>query len=86
MGKENLLCSLSPIEEIVNKFISLQEEEIEAMLKKIQELGKAELNAAIAREKSSHMENMSEANLNVNNPFMCYIGIFLAVAWVSFVF
>ena len=40
---------------------------MELEVRKIQELGKAELNAAISKEKSSHLEQMSEANLNVNS-------------------
>lgn len=43
----------------------MQEAEAELKLKKTQELGKAELDAAIASEKASQIEKMAEANLHV---------------------
>lgn len=45
--------------------MKLQEAEAALELKKMQELGKAELASAIASEKASHIEKMAEANLNV---------------------
>lgn len=42
-----------------------QEEEADVLLKKAQDLAKAELAAAIASEKSSQMEKIAEANLHV---------------------
>ncbi|CAA6659478.1 unnamed protein product [Spirodela intermedia] len=59
-------------EEHLRVELQRKEEEIESMLKKIQEMGKAELNAAIAKEKSSHMEKMSEANLNIKALCMAF--------------
>ena len=43
----------------------LQDEETDTQLKKIKELSKAELAAAIAKEKSSQIEKIAEADLNV---------------------
>lgn len=43
----------------------MQESEAEMKLKKVQELAKAELNAAIANEKAAQIEKMAEANVNV---------------------
>jgi len=43
----------------------LQEIEAELKLKQVQELAKAELNAAIASEKAAQIEKMAEANVNV---------------------
>lgn len=43
----------------------MQETEAEMKLKKLEELSKAELAAAIASEKASQIEKMAEANLNV---------------------
>lgn len=43
----------------------MQENEAEMKLKKLQELAKAELVAAVASEKASQIEKMAEANLHV---------------------
>lgn len=43
----------------------MQETEAEMKLKKLQELAKAELVAAVASEKASQIEKMAEANLHV---------------------
>lgn len=43
-----------------------KDEEFDVQLKKITELAKAELAAAIAKEKSSQIEKIAEANLNIN--------------------
>uniref|UniRef100_A0A1D1ZJH3 Formation of crista junctions protein 1 n=2 Tax=Anthurium amnicola TaxID=1678845 RepID=A0A1D1ZJH3_9ARAE len=47
-------------------------EQMELKLKESQELGKVELNAAIAKEKSSHMEKMAEANLHIKALCMAF--------------
>lgn len=47
--------------------ISLQENELESKLRKLQDLAKAELAAAIASEKAAQIEKMAEANLHVSN-------------------
>ncbi|MCD7468813.1 hypothetical protein HAX54_007306 [Datura stramonium] len=46
--------------------------EAELKLKKAQELGKAELDAAIASEKASQIEKMAEANLHINALCMAF--------------
>lgn len=43
----------------------MQDEETDMQLKKVKELAKAELAAAIAKEKSSQIEKIAEADLNV---------------------
>lgn len=43
----------------------MQENEEEIKLKKVEELAKAELAAAIASEKTTQIEKMAEANLHV---------------------
>ncbi|XP_042448171.1 MICOS complex subunit MIC60-like isoform X3 [Zingiber officinale] len=43
-----------------------KDEEFDMQLKKVTELAKAELAAAIAKEKSSQIEKIAEANLNIN--------------------
>lgn len=42
-----------------------QEEEAQELVQKVKDLAKAELAAAIAAEKSSQIERIAEANLNV---------------------
>lgn len=49
------------------KIISLQENEEELKLRKLQDMAKAELAAAIASEKAAQIEKMAEANLHVSN-------------------
>ncbi|KAK4366786.1 hypothetical protein RND71_014666 [Anisodus tanguticus] len=49
-----------------------KEAEAELKLKKAQELGKAELDAAIASEKASQVEKMAEANLHINALCMAF--------------
>ncbi|CAI9109353.1 OLC1v1009160C1 [Oldenlandia corymbosa var. corymbosa] len=46
--------------------------EAELELKKVQELAKAELAAAVAREKASQIEKMAEANLHINALCMAF--------------
>lgn len=48
----------------------MQEREAELKLQKAQELGKAELAAAIANEKAAQIEKLAEANLNVSYPLV----------------
>uniref|UniRef100_A0A1D1Y5E4 Formation of crista junctions protein 1 n=1 Tax=Anthurium amnicola TaxID=1678845 RepID=A0A1D1Y5E4_9ARAE len=52
-----------------------KEEEAEVQLEKFHELHKAELNAAIAKEKLSHMEKMIEANLHIKALCMAFYAI-----------
>ncbi|KAG9132071.1 hypothetical protein Leryth_025907 [Lithospermum erythrorhizon] len=54
--------------------IELEEKETAAELKfrKVQELAKAELNAAIASEKASQIEKMAEANVHINALCMAF--------------
>lgn len=54
--------------------VDLQEKETEAdmKLKKMQELAKAQLAAAVASEKASQIEKMAEANLNINALCMAF--------------
>ncbi|XP_009794799.1 MICOS complex subunit MIC60, mitochondrial [Nicotiana tabacum] len=54
--------------------MELEEKEVEAelKLKKAEELGKAELDAAIASEKASQIEKMAEANLHINALCMAF--------------
>lgn len=49
-----------------------KEDEAELKLKKAQELGKAQLDAAIASEKASQIEKMAEANLHINALCMAF--------------
>lgn len=44
---------------------SMQEEEARKQLERVQELAKAELAAAIAKEKATQIERIAEADLNV---------------------
>ncbi|KAK9163228.1 hypothetical protein Syun_004130 [Stephania yunnanensis] len=53
-------------EENLQTELQRKEEEVELQLKKIQELARAELAAAIASEKAAHIEKMEEANLHIN--------------------
>lgn len=46
-------------------FKILQEREAEMKLKQVEELAKAEMVSAIAREKAAQIEKMAEANLHV---------------------
>ncbi|XP_058731464.1 MICOS complex subunit MIC60, mitochondrial-like [Vicia villosa] len=54
--------------------IELEQKNIEAelKLKTVQELAQAELNAAIANEKATQLERMSEANININALCMAF--------------
>ncbi|CAL9102404.1 unnamed protein product [Musa acuminata var. zebrina] len=49
-----------------------KDEETDTQLKKIKELSKAELAAAIAKEKSSQIEKIAEADLNINALCMAF--------------
>ncbi|KAK9096778.1 hypothetical protein Sjap_022275 [Stephania japonica] len=53
-------------EENLQTELQRKEEEVELQLKKIQELARAELAAAIASEKAAQIEKMEEANLHIN--------------------
>ncbi|XP_078432577.1 MICOS complex subunit [Wolffia australiana] len=59
-------------EENLRLELKRKEEEIESRITKIQDLGKAELTAAIVKEKACHMEKMSEANLNIQALCMAF--------------
>lgn len=54
--------------------IELQQKEAEAnsKIREVEELGKAEVAAAIAREKAAQIEKMVEANLNINALCMAF--------------
>ncbi|CAN6679593.1 unnamed protein product [Malus baccata var. baccata] len=54
------------LEEIYKTELEHKESEAEMKLKKVEELAKAGLAAAIAREKTSQIEKMAEANLHIN--------------------
>ncbi|KAI4317228.1 hypothetical protein L6164_025117 [Bauhinia variegata] len=49
-----------------------KENEAEENLKKVRDLSKAELNAAIANEKAAQIEKMAEANININALCMAF--------------
>ncbi|XP_008812717.2 MICOS complex subunit MIC60-like isoform X1 [Phoenix dactylifera] len=49
-----------------------KDEETDIKLKKVQELAKAELAAAISKEKASQMEKIAEADLNINALCMAF--------------
>ncbi|CAD5171384.1 unnamed protein product [Musa acuminata subsp. malaccensis] len=49
-----------------------KDEETDTQLKKVKELSKAELAAAIAKEKSSQIEKIAEADLNINALCMAF--------------
>lgn len=51
---------------------SIQEEEARKQLERVQELAKAELGAAISKEKASQIERIAEANLNVSILLLSY--------------
>ncbi|XP_042495159.1 MICOS complex subunit MIC60 isoform X1 [Macadamia integrifolia] len=59
-------------EENLKMELERKENEVELQLKKVQELAKAELAAAIASEKASQIEKMAEANLNINALCMAF--------------
>ncbi|KAF7834250.1 MICOS complex subunit MIC60 isoform X2 [Senna tora] len=60
------------MEEKLKMELEQKESEAEMKLKKVQELAKAELNAAIAKEKASQIEKMAEANININGLCMAF--------------
>lgn len=51
---------------IADYFYKLQETEAQLSLSKAEELAKAELTSAIAKEKAALIEKMTEADLNVS--------------------
>ncbi|XP_006829017.2 protein WEAK CHLOROPLAST MOVEMENT UNDER BLUE LIGHT 1 isoform X1 [Amborella trichopoda] len=59
-------------EEKLKMELQRKDEEVEVQLKKAQELAKAELAAAIAKEKASQLEKMTEANLDINALCMAF--------------
>ncbi|XP_010261197.1 PREDICTED: MICOS complex subunit MIC60 [Nelumbo nucifera] len=59
-------------EENLKRELERKENEAELHLKKVQELSKAELAAAIASEKASQIEKMAEANLHINALCMAF--------------
>lgn len=48
------------------EFVLLQETEAQLALSKAEEMAKAELISAIAKEKAAHLERMAEVDLNVS--------------------
>ncbi|KAJ4744862.1 MICOS complex subunit MIC60 [Rhynchospora pubera] len=50
----------------LQKELEHKEDEVRKQLERVQELAKAELAAAISKEKASQIEKIAEANLNVN--------------------
>ncbi|KAJ7956871.1 Formation of crista junctions 1 [Quillaja saponaria] len=60
------------MEEKLKTELEQKESEAETNLKKVQELAKAELNAAIANEKAVQIDKMAEANLNINALCMAF--------------
>ncbi|TKY60322.1 MICOS complex subunit MIC60 [Spatholobus suberectus] len=60
------------MEEKLKTELEQKEVEVELKLKKVQELAKAELNAAIANEKAAQIEKMAEANVNINALCMAF--------------
>ncbi|KAJ0041005.1 hypothetical protein Pint_26672 [Pistacia integerrima] len=60
------------MEEKLRLELEQKESEAELKLKQAQELGKAELAAAIAREKAAQIEKMAEANLHINALCMAF--------------
>ncbi|KAK7247461.1 hypothetical protein RIF29_42344 [Crotalaria pallida] len=60
------------MEEKLKIELEQKENEAETKLKTVQELAKAELNAAIASEKAAQIEKMSEANVNINALCMAF--------------
>ncbi|KAL3818893.1 hypothetical protein ACJIZ3_004798 [Penstemon smallii] len=60
------------LEEKLKTELEQKEIEAEQKLKKMQDIAKAELAAAIASEKASQIEKMAEANLNINALCMAF--------------
>ncbi|CAM8953916.1 unnamed protein product [Rhodiola kirilowii] len=59
-------------EEKLRMELEQKEKEADQELKKVQELAKAELAAAIAKEKAGQIEKMAEANLHINALSMAF--------------
>ncbi|KAK8930622.1 hypothetical protein KSP39_PZI016617 [Platanthera zijinensis] len=59
-------------EQKLREELQQKEEEADVQLRKAQDLFKAELAAAIVKEKSSHMERIAEANLHINSLCMAF--------------
>ncbi|KAL3721654.1 hypothetical protein ACJRO7_034055 [Eucalyptus globulus] len=60
------------LEETHRLELELKESEAEMQLKKAEELAKAEMVSAIAREKAAQIEKMAEANLHINALCMAF--------------
>ncbi|KAJ1701286.1 hypothetical protein LUZ63_001065 [Rhynchospora breviuscula] len=56
----------------LQKELEQKEEEVRKQLERVQELAKAELAAAISKEKASQIEKIAEANLNINALCMAF--------------
>ncbi|KAJ3705673.1 hypothetical protein LUZ61_009378 [Rhynchospora tenuis] len=56
----------------LQKELEQKEEEVRKQLERVQELAKAELVAAISKEKASQIEKIAEANLNINALCMAF--------------
>ncbi|CAL5365472.1 unnamed protein product [Camellia sinensis] len=67
-----LMSLQGELEEKLRMELEQKEAEAELQLKKIQELAKAELAAAIASEKAFQIEKMAEANLHINALCMAF--------------
>lgn len=64
--------SMSIWKVITDNFYSLQESEAQLALSKAEEMAKAELTAAIVKEKAAQIEKMAEADLNVSKDATMY--------------
>ncbi|KAL0378430.1 UNVERIFIED_CONTAM: hypothetical protein Sradi_3148500, partial [Sesamum radiatum] len=60
------------LEEKLKTELEQKEMEVEQKLKQMQDISKAEVAAAIAREKASQIEKMAEANLHINALCMAF--------------
>ncbi|KAE8647564.1 titin homolog [Cucumis sativus] len=60
------------LEDKFQKELEQKENELESKLRKLQDLAKAELAAAIASEKAAQIEKMAEANLHINALCMAF--------------
>ncbi|KAK3141384.1 hypothetical protein QOZ80_4BG0333230 [Eleusine coracana subsp. coracana] len=59
-------------EQKLREELHMKEEETSQQIEKVQELAKAELAAAVAKEKASQLEQIAEANLNIDALCMAF--------------
>ncbi|KAJ4967600.1 hypothetical protein NE237_019449 [Protea cynaroides] len=71
-NQANIMSLQEQAEQKLKMELEQKENEAELQLKKVQELAKAELAAAIASEKASQIEKMAEANLDINALCMAF--------------